>query len=164
MFFSFVSTHCASFMQVESKLSPLSFDPTFMKDAQCVETNEKSILWFFIFWAVVKIHRKLTVFRIKMIITRKMNIGKIWNLILLSIHPILNFHVNLTERNKKHQTSKNCFDVQQNMCCTYVCKTLKPGWFFWNAVDTNLTRLRLWNVKKNWFFLMFEYFWRKNEK
>ena len=42
----------------------------------------------FISWIIVKIHRKLTIFRTKMTITRKIKIGRIWNLIFLSIQPI----------------------------------------------------------------------------
>ena len=46
----------------------LSFDPTFSfdpKDAQCAETNKKHFSDLII-RVIVKIHRKLTIFRIKM--------------------------------------------------------------------------------------------------
>ena len=46
-------------MQIPSPLS-LRFDPIFMEDAQCAETNEKPISRFFIFRVIVqKFHRKL---------------------------------------------------------------------------------------------------------
>ena len=50
---------------------PLSFDPTFMKDVQCVETNEIFFFPICIFRVIVKIHRKCTIFRTKITITRK---------------------------------------------------------------------------------------------
>ena len=37
---------------------PLSFYTTFMRDAQCAESNEKSISLFFIFRVIFKINRK----------------------------------------------------------------------------------------------------------
>ena len=40
-------------------LPQLSFDPIFMEDAQCAETNEKSIFRFLFFKLCWEIHRKL---------------------------------------------------------------------------------------------------------
>ena len=60
----------ASFTKVGSKLRGLSFDSTCMKDAQCVETNEKNNFPIFTFRAIVRIHRKLNIFRTKMTITQ----------------------------------------------------------------------------------------------
>ena len=60
------------------------------------------IIPIFIFRVIVKIHRKLTIFRTKVTITRKIEIGKIWNLIFLLFSRFRIFHVNLTtyEKNK----------------------------------------------------------------
>ena len=38
---------------------PLRFDPVQMKDAQCAESNKKSIFLIYIFRVIVKIHQKL---------------------------------------------------------------------------------------------------------
>ena len=56
-----------------------------MKYAHCAMCwNEwKNNLPNFISWIIVKINRKLTIFRTKMTITRKIKIGKIWNLLFL---------------------------------------------------------------------------------
>ena len=43
---------------VQTPPLPLSFDPVFMEDVQCAETNGKSIFQFFYFQSYVKIHRK----------------------------------------------------------------------------------------------------------
>ena len=59
---------------------PLSFDSIFMEDPQFAETSEKSIFLFLFFRVIVKIYRELTVFSIKMTITRK-----VLNLIFLQI-------------------------------------------------------------------------------
>ena len=82
---------------------PLNFDLVFMKDAECAETNEKSIFRLLFFELSWKFIEKWGDLRTKMTITRKMKIGKIWNLIFHVNLKICIFHVNLnTFENKKN--------------------------------------------------------------
>ena len=60
----------------------LSFDPTVMKDAQCAETNEKSIFQFLFFELSWKFMENWGHLSTKMTITQKI---KIWNFIFHSI-------------------------------------------------------------------------------
>ena len=92
---------------------PLSFDSIFMEDPQFAETSEKSIFLFLFFRVIVKIYRELTVFSIKMTITRKIKIEKILNLTFLSIQPIPNLHVSL---------KKNDFDACVAMQAILECR------------------------------------------
>ena len=61
----------------------------YIEDAQCAETNEKSYYRFlFLELAIVQIHWKLGRFEYKNYHKSKIIIGKILNLIFLSIQPI----------------------------------------------------------------------------
>ena len=80
------------FFPTKDRQTPhLSFDPVFMDDAQCAETNENSIFRFFRYlffklsWKFIENWGDLST---KMTITRKIKIGNIWNLIFLSIQLI----------------------------------------------------------------------------
>ena len=83
------SIYTWAFSQVRKcRPPPLSFDPVFMEDAQCAETNEKLIFRFIFFelsWKFIENWGDLST---KMTIAREIKIGKIWNWIFLSIQPI----------------------------------------------------------------------------
>ena len=63
------------FPATDMQTLPLSFDPVSMNDAECGETNEKSIFPIFIFRVIVKVHRNLGYLSTQMTITRKIKIG-----------------------------------------------------------------------------------------
>ena len=64
-------------MQTPTPRPPLSFDPIFMEDAQCAETNEKSIFPFLFFELSGKFIENWGDLSTRMTTTRKIKIGKI---------------------------------------------------------------------------------------
>ena len=48
------------FLTMQTPPPLLNFDPVFMNDAECAETNEKSIISIYIFRVIVKISLKIT--------------------------------------------------------------------------------------------------------
>ena len=113
----------------------LSFDPIFMEDAQCAETNEQSIFRSIFFWVIVKIHRKLGYKNDHNSKT------EIWFVFRFRIFHWPLFYI---------------------IILMYACKTLKPGLTKY-AVHANLFRLRSTNPNKNriFFFQMLN-IWTKN--
>ena len=76
-------------------------------DAQCAESNKKSIfrsLFFELSWKFIENWQFLLQKWPKMTITQKIKIGKIWNLIFLSIQPIPDLSCTLDHFWKKYMT------------------------------------------------------------
>ena len=138
---------------------PLRFDAVFMGDAQCTETNEKSISDFYFSSYREKIIDNWEQKWPWMIITQEIKFEKIWNYIFLSIQsiPHLSFDFQLWK--------KNDFYVRiwslgwRNMPLTLTCSDYGPRilkkfldpWIFFSL-----------EKKKKWIFFfskMFEHFW-----
>ena len=125
----------------------ISFDPIFMEDAQCAEMNEKSTFQFLFFELSWKIHRKLGTKITKNYHNSKNKIGKIWNMIFLSIQHILHLSCKFDQFWKK------------KLILMYAC----PGCFLTleKKIDIFFLQKYLNNKKKKkkiWFFFRFSRF------
>ena len=85
-----------------------------MKDAECVESKEKTFQ-IFIFRVMVKIHQKSTILSTELTISPKLKIGNIWKLIFHSFQYIprlsFKFDQNALLHICQHSTSDSKTDL-----------------------------------------------------
>ena len=93
---------CYIFLNQEGSMSPPQFWSQFQERCAMRWNEWKNNFPILFFWVIVKFHRKLTVFRTKMTRTLKMKIGKIWNLIFLSIQSIPDISCKFDHWRKKY--------------------------------------------------------------